>query len=219
MPRQRCNACDEFEDDCNCRQRRNRCNDCDSYSDDCKCKKVKKCKRGATGATGVRGPTGATGATGVQGATGATGARGATGPSCKCPSKKAKCDPCAPVCCDIVLHGDLNDVEVFQEPTVLELMSKWNGTCVVLDTLTVLDGCKKLVVKAENPYPTEELELSIVVVSGETENIYTLEGEPIKVTIILEAGDRISVTARSPSPGTFSDVSFSLKIKDRFKFC
>ena len=177
-----------------------RCNDCDSFDDDCRCKdpcrKVKKC-RGATGATGARGPTGATGA---------TGAAGPTGPKCKC---EKKCDPC----CHIKLHGEIVPGET-SVPLDLNLVSKWCGTCVELDSLTVLDGCKQLVVKTDNENDAAVFQLRLVITHADnTEDTFDLEGDE-KVTADLRAGDSFHVTyvgvAEFP-------VTVTLKLQDKYR--
>lgn len=169
--------------------------------------------RGPTGPEGKVGPTGptqgCTGPTGPAGPKGDTGAVGPTGPKCKCPQKKKGCDPCASPCCKIVLRGSLRSDEIITVPTVLPLMGKWCGTCVSVNNLEILDGCKKLKLKVEIPNQ------SIATVQLYVDEVKVWETSTTAVHHRdLECNDNIQVKYVSASA-----FDVTLTIKDKFDFC
>ncbi len=222
-----CDSCDSFSDDCSCDHRPK------------PCRKKKRCRgptgpkgpkgpkgndgpsgpqgptgptTGSTGPTGPEGPTGPPGRDGPTGPEGPDGPTGATGPKCKCFFKKSKkCNPC----CDIVLRGELGGTLEPAENQPLELLSKWNGTCVSVECLTVLDGCKKLKIKINNPY-VPLVEVAVIILRGDERIVFVdASGE-----ICLKCGDNICVVYHVQETISLEQpIEVKLKIKDKFDFC
>jgi len=199
-----------------------------------KCHHKKKHCRGPTGARGPTGPTGSTGATGVgvtgpagptgptgagesrPGPTGATGAVGPTGPKGKC---RGKCDKssgcCDTKCCKVVLKAHATDLAQSTVPLAVELVGKWCGTCVAVNDFRVLDGCKKLKVRLNNPL-FEVLSVCVRVIRNGVFNDYC----NTNLNLDLHCGDFISVfyvTNGELPPGAGFDIE--LVVKDKYSFC
>ena len=176
---------------------------------------------GPTGADGLTGPTGAdglTGPTGADGVTGADGPTGPTGPKCKCNYKKSKCNPC----CDKITF-----YKVIQKPvdnpgvdTPVELLSKWNGTCVAVESIKILDGCKKIKWTLDNPRQGNAGYVKVCLVISHDDgrpdtygcNVAYYEGP-------LECGDRLRVFYNFELDNIHEPIKIKLSIKDRYDFC
>jgi hypothetical protein len=99
------------------------------------------------------------------------------------------------------------------------LLSKWNGTCVAVECLDILDGCKKLKAKVNNQLnPTVRVFLEITPLLGAPEVIEFVGDDT--VTVDLNCGDRVCMKYEVEDTIIITEpVTVCLKIKDRYDFC